>query len=148
MPLRKNLALPPPPPASSAAVRRVMQGNRAEGTRPELEVRSAVHRRGLRYRLHTRPVTSLRCTADLVFRASRVAVFIDGCFWHGCPDHGRIPADAKGYWAAKLTRNIERDRFNNQALAQAGWKVLRFWEHDDAEAVAIEVEQVVKAQRP
>lgn len=138
--------VPPSPPASSVAVRRVMQGNQSEGTKPELAVRSAVHRRGLRYRLHMRPLESLRCKADMVFRPARVAVFIDGCFWHGCPDHGRVPTDTTGYWAAKLNRNIQRDRRNDRILAQAGWRVLRFWEHEDVEAIAIEVERVVKAR--
>lgn len=121
-----------------------MQGNRSENTKPELKVRSAVHRRGLRYRLHERPLTSLRCKADLVFRVARVAVFIDGCFWHGCPDHGRVPLDANGYWAAKLRRNAERDRRNDEALKNAGWTVLRFWEHQDPESIATEVERAVK----
>lgn len=121
-----------------------MQGNRSEGTTPELEVRSAVHRRGLRYRLHIRPLDSLRCKADLVFKTARIAVFVDGCFWHGCPDHGRIPSDTTGYWAAKLKRNAERDRRNDESLKGAGWTVLRFWEHEDAEAVAAEVERAVE----
>ena len=148
MPAANKRIVPASPPASSAAVRKVMQGNRSEGTRPELAVRSAVHRRGLRYRLHTRPLGSLRCKADLVFTAARVAVFIDGCFWHGCPEHGRVPSDPSGYWAAKLARNTERDRFNDEALSQAGWRALRFWEHEDPEAVALEVERVVRARRP
>lgn len=140
--------VPLSPPASSEAVRKAMQGNRSEGTRPELALRSAVHRRGLRYRLHVKPLRSLRCKADLIFPAAQVAVFIDGCFWHGCPDHGRVPSDAGGYWAAKLSRNVERDRRNNEALAKADWKVLRFWEHDDTDAAAAEIERVVKARQP
>jgi DNA mismatch endonuclease (patch repair protein) len=128
-------------------VRKAMQGNRAEGTRPEAAVASAIHRRGLRYRKHVRPEASLRCTADFVFRKARVAVFVDGCFWHGCPEHGRVPKDEGGYWAAKLGRNAERDRRNDEILGEAGWAVLRFWEHEDPEAVAAAVERVVRERR-
>jgi len=124
-----------------------MQGNRAEGTKPETAVGSAVHRLGLRYRKHARPLPALKCKADLVFRPARVAVFVDGCFWHGCPEHGRVPGDPTGYWAAKLGRNIERDRANDQILADAGWAVLRFWEHENPEAVALAVEAVVRSRR-
>jgi DNA mismatch endonuclease, patch repair protein len=140
--------VPESPPASSAAVRKVMQGNRSEGTGPEAAVGSAVHRRGLRYRKHLRPDPALRCKADFVFRSARVAVFVDGCFWHGCPQHGRIPKDPSGYWGVKLRRNAERDRRNDAALAAAGWTVLRFWEHDDPERVAAAVEALVRQAAP
>src|SRR4051812_23036418 len=98
MPSRR---LPESPPPSSPAVRAVMQGNRAFDTRPERSVRSAVHSLGLRFRKHAQPIKDLRCTADIVFPREQVAVFIDGCFWHGCPNHGRVPKDQNGYWAAK-----------------------------------------------
>ena len=75
-----------------------------------------------------------------------MAVFVDGCFWHGCPEHGRVPQDSGGYWAAKLGRNAERDRRNDSALAEAGWVVLRFWEHEDPEAVALAVERAVRGR--
>lgn len=138
--------VPESPPASSAAVRKVMQANQS-GTKPELAVGSALHRRGLRYRKHVRPEPSLRCTADFVFRKARVAVFIDGCFWHGCPQHGRVPKDPTGYWGVKLRRNSERDRRNDEALTERGWAVLRFWEHDDPDAAAATVEACVRARR-
>lgn len=89
------------------------------------------------------PEPSLRCKADLVFRQARVLVFVDGCFWHGCPKHGRVPKDPTGYWGAKLSRNIERDRANNAALTALGWTVLRFWEHENPEDVAEAVEAEV-----
>lgn len=120
-----------------------MQGNQS-GTKIELAVGSAMHRRGLRYRKHVKPEPSLRCTADFVFRGVRVAVFVDGCFWHGCADHGRVPNDPTGYWAIKLQRNVDRDRRNDEALAGMGWTVLRFWEHEDPGAIATAVEAVVK----
>lgn len=122
--------LPPPPEASSSAVRAVMRANRATGTAPERRLRSALHREGLRFRKNCRPVADLRCNADIVFPRKRVAVFVDGCFWHGCPDHGRVPKDQGGYWAAKLARNVARDRRNDAALSAAGWLVVRVWEHE------------------
>lgn len=127
--------LPAPPPATSPAVRRSMQGNRRKDTKPEVAVRSLLHASGLRYRTHTRPLRGLRCEADVVFPRQRVAVFIDGCFWHGCPEHGTRPASNEGYWNAKIDRNVARDRRNDDALSAADWRVLRFWEHDDPEAV-------------
>jgi DNA mismatch endonuclease (patch repair protein) len=139
--------VPVSPAAGSEAVRKVMQGNQSSGTKPEIAVGSAMHGRGLRYRKHVNPDPSLRCKADFVFRKARVAVFVDGCFWHCCPDHGRVPQDPTGYWAAKLKRNFDRDRRNDKALAELGWIVLRFWEHDEPEMVAEEVEARVRRGR-
>ncbi len=107
-----------------------MQGNRKRDTRPELALRSELHRRGLRYRIDTGPLKSLRCRADIVFRRQKVAVFVDGCFWHGCPEHGTSPRTNATYWNAKIARNIERDRFNETELSAAGWAVVRVWEHE------------------
>jgi len=107
-----------------------MQGNRKRDTRPELALRSELHRRGLRYRVNSRPVKSLRCQADIVFRRHKVAVFVDGCFWHGCPEHGKSPRTNVDYWSAKIARNVERDRFNEAELSAAGWVVVRVWEHE------------------
>jgi DNA mismatch endonuclease (patch repair protein) len=107
-----------------------MQGNRKRDTRPELVLRSELHRRGLRYRIDTGPLKSLRCRADIVFRRQKVAVFVDGCFWHGCPEHGTSPRTNATYWSAKIARNIERDRFNETELSAAGWDVVRVWEHE------------------
>lgn len=117
-----------------------MQGNRKRDTRPELAVRSELHRRGLRYRIDQKPLKGLRCKADIVFRRQKVAVFVDGCFWHGCPDHGTSPKTNAAYWSAKIGRNMERDRLNDAALSKAGWAVVRVWEHempaDAAEGIA------------
>lgn len=98
----------------------------AKHTRPELALRQALWSRGLRYRLHY----SLPGTPDLVFVGPKLAVFIDGCFWHGCPEHYRPPQANVAYWQLKLTRNQERDRRVDQQLASEGWKVLRVWEHE------------------
>ncbi len=134
--------------ASSPANRKSMQGNRSRDTKPELAVRSAVHRRGIRFRVSTRPQPELPRTADLVLRKSRVAVFVDGCFWHGCPDHGTQPATNREYWSDKIARNVERDVETTDYLQQAGWTVLRFWEHEDPESAADRIqESVVEAIR-
>jgi DNA mismatch endonuclease (patch repair protein) len=132
--------------ASSAAVRKVMQGNRSRDTIPELAVRSAVHRLGLRYRVSARPLPHLRRTADLVFRPARVAVFVDGCYWHACPDHHHMPAVNVDYWTGKVARNVARDRDTDEQLLAAGWQVLRFWEHEDPLHCAATVADAVRAR--
>lgn len=131
--------------ASDEHARRTMVANRSKNTRPELAVRTLLHARGLRYRVHARPVASLRRTADIVFTRWRVAVFIDGCYWHGCPEHGVSPRRNADYWGPKLERNRARDRDTDLHLTAAGWTVLRFWEHEPpehvADAVAAEIER-------
>jgi DNA mismatch endonuclease (patch repair protein) len=115
-----------------------MQGNRSRDTRPELAVRRLLHSEGLRYRVACRPLSTLRRTADIVFTRQKIAVFIDGCFWHGCPEHGQATTKQNpDYWSAKFLRNRERDLETNELLEAAGWQVLRFWEHEaPAEVVA------------
>lgn len=139
--------LPPAPNASSAGVRAVMQANRKKDTGPERALRSHLHRMGLRYRLHARPEPGIGCTADLVMRPVRVAVFVDGCFWHGCPVHGVRPRTNRGYWDAKIARNVERDRRNDEALQAAGWTVVRVWEHVKPEEAAERISQLVRERR-
>ncbi|WP_370289294.1 very short patch repair endonuclease [Nocardioides sp.] len=130
--------------ASSPASRKVMQGNRSRDTSPELAVRRLLHAAGLRYRVAYRPEPSLRRTADIVFTKQRVAVFVDGCYWHACPEHGtRARANAE-YWSAKLQRNVARDADTTARLEAAGWTVLRFWEHEDPTDVANRVVDVVR----
>ena len=131
--------------ASSPATRKSMQGNRSRDTKPELAVRSAVHRRGIRFRVAARPQPELPRTADLVLRKSRIAVFVDGCFWHGCPRHHTQPTTNSEYWADKIASNIERDAETTAYLQQSGWTVLRFWEHEDPEAVADLVQESVRS---
>jgi DNA mismatch endonuclease, patch repair protein len=134
--------------ASSPAARLSMMRNRSRDTRPERAVRSAVHRLGLRYRVSARPLPDSRRTADLVFRRARVAIFIDGCFWHGCTLHYTAPASNAAFWAAKRRENIERDADTNARLTEAGWVVMRFWEHEDPEGVASAIAMAVDARRP
>jgi DNA mismatch endonuclease (patch repair protein) len=123
-----------------------MQAIRSRDTKPELAVRRLVHAAGLRYRVAFRPLPSLRRTADLVFTKRHVAVFIDGCFWHCCPEHGR-PAFRENpeYWAGKLARNQARDIETDKTLAEAGWQVLRFWEHQSPGDIADTIIQAVRA---
>jgi DNA mismatch endonuclease (patch repair protein) len=101
-----------------------------------MALRRELHRRGLRYRVNVPPIRGLRCRADIVFSNRRVAVFVDGCFWHSCPEHGTTPVTNQSYWCAKLARNLERDRANDRALAEAGWTVVRVWEHESPLAAA------------
>lgn len=142
--IAQRLELPRPPGASSPAVRAVMAGNRKRDTRPEKALRSALHARGLRYRLHIRPVSG-SCQVDVLFRAARVAVFVDGCFWHRCPKHGVRPRTNADYWDAKIARNVERDRQNTAELEAAGWTVVRVWEHEDPTAAAERIDGIVRS---
>lgn len=134
--------------ASSEAVRNQMRANRSRDTRPELALRSRVHELGLRYRVSARPLPSIRRTADLVFTRARVAVFLDGCFWHGCPDHHRPARRNEEFWRDKVTGNRARDAETDHLLESAGWMVVRVWEHEDPEVAALKVREVVKARRP
>jgi DNA mismatch endonuclease, patch repair protein len=126
-----------------------MKANRRVDTAPELALRSALHRAGLRFRKdHRIDVPGVRVRADVAFPAKRLAIFIDGCFWHQCPEHGQMPARNVDYWRPKLDRNRERDREVNERLEGAGWTVLRFWEHEGPEQVAAEVISRLSSQPP
>ncbi|MEH0555699.1 very short patch repair endonuclease [Streptomyces sp. B21-101] len=133
--------------ASSAARRRNMQAIRSRDTKPEWLIRRLVHAKGLRYRVSARPLPDLRRTADLVFRPAKVAVFIDGCYWHGCPEHYVPPRTNSGYWSEKVVRNVTRDRDTDQKLLEAGWLVLRFWEHESSVTCADKITEVVLKRR-
>jgi DNA mismatch endonuclease (patch repair protein) len=117
-------------------------------TVPELALRRAVYAMGLRYRVHVAPSRSMpRRRADLVFSSARVAVFLDGCFWHGCPIHGEIPHANKEWWLQKIDRNRERDLETTQTLKQEGWEVIRVWEHEDPRKAALRVAETVRSRR-
>ena len=134
--------------ASSPAARAVMVANRGRDTSLEMAVRSRVHARGLRYRVDHRPLGQLRRTADLLFTRRRVAVLLDGCFWHGCPEHHRAPRSNAAFWASKIERNIERDRDTDHQWRQAGWTVLRYWEHQDPDDIADDIAAHVRSAAP
>lgn len=99
---------------------------RGKNTKPELIFRKALWALGMRYRLHAK----LAGRPDIVFAKAKVAVFIDGCFWHGCPIHCVKAKTNKDFWERKLSGNVERDKTNSKLLRKEGWKVFRFWEHE------------------
>ena len=117
------------PKASSQSVRRIMLANLGL-TKPEHRLRSAVHRAGMRFRVNRRPLREMRCTGDLVFPRQRLCVFVDGCFWHGCPIHFGVPKTNTNWWAEKIQGNLSRDAAQTRSLQKAGWIVLRVWEHE------------------
>ncbi|MEU4093355.1 very short patch repair endonuclease [Streptomyces sp. NPDC026673] len=124
-----------------------MSRQASRDTAQELAVRRLLNGSGLRYRVHV-PVPGMpRRTVDIVFGRQRIAVFLDGCFWHGCPDHATRPRANAEWWRAKLDRNIARDRETTQHLISAGWMVLRFWEHEAPEEVAQRIATKVRAGR-
>lgn len=118
------------PRASSPLVRRVMQANTSRDTAPEVRLRSQLHRLGLRFRKDRRPEAAYKCSADVVFPAARVCVFVDGCFWHGCPDHFTVPKKNSAWWCEKINDNSARDLRQTESLLCLGWCVIRVWEHD------------------
>jgi DNA mismatch endonuclease, patch repair protein len=117
-----------------------MRANRRADTAPEVRLRSLLHRAGSRFRKdHRIPLERSFTRADIVFTSERIAVFVDGCFWHGCPRHGTQPRHNAWYWGPKLARNRARDKATSRALRRAGWTVLRFWEHTAADEAAARI---------
>jgi len=122
-----------------------MRGNHKTGSRPEASLRRELHGRGLRYRKNPSVRTSVGVVRpDLAFPGPKVAVFVDGCFWHSCPTHGNTPGTNRDYWEPKLRRNRERDRRVTDALIADGWVVVRVWEHESLESAATAVETAVR----
>lgn len=124
-----------------------MQSNKGRDTKPEMALRSAVHGLGLRYRVGVRPIKELRRTADLVFVREKVAVFLDGCFWHGCPQHHTVSATNSQFWRDKVAGNRTRDQDTDARLRAAGWQSIRIWEHENPAEAARKVRDVVEARR-
>jgi DNA mismatch endonuclease, patch repair protein len=133
------------PRASSAAVTRRMQATKRKDTPGELALRAELRTLGLRYRLEY-PLAGTRRRADVAVPGVRLAVFVDGCFWHGCPQHGTWPKANAAWWRAKIGANQRRDRDTDSTLRDAGWMVLRFWEHDDPAVAARKVMSSVRAR--
>jgi DNA mismatch endonuclease, patch repair protein len=117
-----------------------MRANKGRDTRPELILRSAVHALGMRYRVGIRPVPQVRRTADIVFTRAKIAVFMDGCFWHGCPEHHRPAKKNSAFWEAKIQGNKTRDTDTDIRLREAGWLVIRVWEHENPIAAAKKIQ--------
>ncbi|WP_371616036.1 very short patch repair endonuclease [Streptomyces sp. NBC_00454] len=121
---------------SSPDVSARMSRQPSRDTGPEMAVRRLLHRAGLRYRVNV-PVPGMpRRTIDIAWRGAKIAVFLDGCFWHGCPEHATRPKANAEWWRTKLERNMARDRETSAHLEAAGWTVLRFWEHEEAATIA------------
>ena len=130
------------PAASSEVVRNRMARQGRRDTKAELALRRVVWRSGLRYRVDVAPLPGRR-RADMVFTRARVAVYVDGCFWHCCPVHGTIPKTNTDWWVAKLGGNVARDRDTDRRLEEAGWLVIRVWEHEGTTAAAARVIRAV-----
>lgn len=127
-------------------VRNRMRTQARRNTKPELALRRELHRRGLRYRVDTKIEGLKRKRPDIVFTRRRVAVFVDGCFWHRCPEHGTLPKNNAEWWAAKLEANVSRDRGADQTLADMGWAVVRVWEHEQVTAAADRVSATLRSR--
>ena len=141
--LRMLLGVPYPVP-SSVAVSAAMRGNRRSDTKPERAIRSLLHGRGYRFRKDfVIDAENLRVRADIAFTRQRIAVFVDGCFWHRCADHGNRPRANAEYWSRKLDGNVARDRRVNEALRAEGWTVIRIWEHEAPDEAADAVAQLI-----
>lgn len=120
-----------------------MQRQRRRDTALEVRIRKAMHAAGFRFRVDYRPEKSLRCRGDIVFTRRKVVVFVDGCFWHGCPVHATAPANNAEWWREKLDTNVARDARNTRALQDLGWIVVRIWEHERTEEALARVKAAV-----
>ncbi|MBF6358387.1 very short patch repair endonuclease [Nocardia higoensis] len=132
-----------PRPLTDAATSARMSRQRRTGTGPELALRRELHRRGLRYFVDRAPIRGQRRRADVIFPRRKVAVYVDGCFWHRCPQHATDPKNNAQWWAEKLAGNVARDRATDETLRAAGWQVVRIWEHEDAATAADRVESAL-----
>lgn len=138
------------PAPISDDVRRRFEKQKRRDTKPEMDLRRRLHAMGLRYRIDRIVLPGVRRRADIVFPGAKVAVFVDGCFWHLCPEHGNIPKNNREWWRAKLHRNVERDRDTDERLRSDGWHVERVWEHElrtDPQGAAVRVARAVWARR-
>jgi DNA mismatch endonuclease (patch repair protein) len=124
-----------------------MKAAKQRDTAPEMALRMALHQRGLRYRVDVSPLKGIRRRADIVFRPVKVAVFVDGCFWHGCPIHGTWPKANAEFWREKIERNRQRDADTDCRLINAGWVVIRVWEHEDPEETAERIYELIQSRR-
>lgn len=132
-----------PKPSSEAARKRMLAANQTD-TKPELELRAALNALGLEFQVNV-PVAGTRRRADILFDEAKVAVFVDGCFWHGCPIHGTWPKENAEFWREKIEANRRRDADTNERLKSAGWLTIRVWEHEEMESVAHTILELVSA---
>lgn len=132
--------------AASGRVSARMTRTKPRDTAPELALRRLLHGRGLRYHVDRRVLEGVRRRADLVFTSARVVVFVDGCFWHGCPEHATWPANNAEFWREKIETNRQRDHDTDQRLAAAGWRAIHVWEHEDPSVAADRIERAIRAR--
>ncbi|MFB7855917.1 very short patch repair endonuclease [Rhodococcus qingshengii] len=130
-------------PATDPATSARMSAQRRRDTKPEIALRRELHQRGLRYFVDRAPIKGVRRRADLVFPRRKVAVFVDGCFWHSCPQHATFPKNNAQWWTDKLAANVVRDRDTDARLAEQGWTVIRIWEHEDPLVAAERVQKAL-----
>ena len=135
------------PAASSPEALRRTKRQARRNTKPEMALRRELHRLGLRYRVDRKVLPGVQRRADVVFLGARVAVFVDGCFWHSCPEHATRPKANAEWWSEKLARNVTRDRDTDSQLEAAGWTVVRMWEHEDPLPVAARIKSLVEQRR-
>jgi DNA mismatch endonuclease (patch repair protein) len=132
---------------TSAGVRARMSKQKPRNTRIEMELRKALFAAGLRYRVHRRPIKVVHREADIVFSSARIAVFVDGCFWHGCPEHATWPKNNAEFWRVKIETNRQRDLDTDARLADSGWLAIRVWEHETTDAAVARVHEAVLRRR-
>lgn len=135
------------PPAIKKTISEAMRSMPEHSTGPEMAVRRLLFAKGLRYRVQYPVPGASRRTIDVAFPGKKVAVFIDGCFWHGCTEHRNIPAHNRAWWKDKIEQNRSRDRDTDKKLGDAGWIILRFWEHDPAERIILDVIQAIELRK-
>ncbi|RRQ27807.1 very short patch repair endonuclease [Rhodococcus sp. Eu-32] len=131
-------------PLTDAATSARLSKQRRRDTKPEIALRRELHRRGLRYFVDRAPVKGMRRRADVVFPRRKLAVYVDGCFWHSCPVHATKPRNNAQWWADKLAANVARDRNTDERLDAEGWTVVRVWEHESAVDAADKVESALR----
>ncbi|GAB4404435.1 MAG: hypothetical protein OHK003_32360 [Anaerolineales bacterium] len=124
-----------------------MKAAKPRDTAPEKALRSVLHKKGLRFRVDEKPIKELNRKADIVFRSAKIAVFVDGCFWHGCPLHGTQSKANAEFWENKIRQNKERDEDTNKRLNKAGWKVVRVWEHEEPEKISNKIYRIVRQRQ-
>jgi DNA mismatch endonuclease, patch repair protein len=134
------------PPASSAAALKRMRSTGRRDTVPEIALRRTLHRMGLRYRIDRKPLPYLGRRADLVFASAKVAVYVDGCFWHGCPLHATWPKKNAEFWRNKIETNRARDADTDRRLEECGWISVHVWEHEDSKAAAERVRSAIESR--
>jgi DNA mismatch endonuclease (patch repair protein) len=133
--------------ASSDEARRRMERVRQKNTSAEAALRRELHARGIRYRIHVPVLTKPRRVADVAFSGLRVAVFVDGCFWHGCPTHATWPKQNAEFWRAKIEANMARDHDTDERLRAHGWKVIRVWAHEEPKIAAGRIAHILERRR-